>query len=81
MGAITDHGLEHLAPSDLMIAQTRKRLLGAAKAYRKSGAAPPGADDGRLFAGVRGGSFNAASGLAWDQAYSEQIRRHVAAAE
>jgi len=80
MGEITDHGLEHLAPSDLMISQTRKRLLGAAKAFQKSGASPPGADDGSVFGGVRGGSFNADEGLAWDQAYTAQIREHVAAA-
>ena len=80
MGKITDHGFEHLAPSDLMIAQTRKRLLGAAKAYQKDGTKPPGANDGSVFAGVRGGSFNAANDLAWNDAYELQIRAHVAAA-
>jgi phthalate 4,5-dioxygenase len=30
MGGITDHGFENLAPSDLMIARTRRRLLRAA---------------------------------------------------
>jgi hypothetical protein len=32
MGGITDHAFENLAPSDLMIARTRRRLLRAARA-------------------------------------------------
>ena len=34
MGAILDHSFEHLAPSDLMITRTRRRLLLAARALR-----------------------------------------------
>jgi hypothetical protein len=37
MGGITDHGFENLAPSDLMIARTRRRLLRAARAFAKDG--------------------------------------------
>ncbi len=33
MGAITDHTFEHLAPSDQMITQTRRRLIRAARAF------------------------------------------------
>ena len=43
MGPITDHDWEHLAPTDQMIARTRRRLLLAARAYRDSGELPPGA--------------------------------------
>ena len=39
MGAITDHAFEHLAPSDQMVARTRRRLLQAARALRDKGVA------------------------------------------
>ena len=42
MGPITDHGFEHLAPSDQMITRTRRRLLIAARALRDQGTCPPG---------------------------------------
>jgi hypothetical protein len=40
MGPITDHGFEHLAPSDQMITRTRRRLLIAARSLRDQGILP-----------------------------------------
>ena len=43
MGPIVDHAFEHLAPSDIMITRTRRRLLTCgARALREEGALPPG---------------------------------------
>jgi hypothetical protein len=57
MGTIMDHTLEHLAPSDLMIARTRRRLLSAARALRDNGVLPPGAGDTNVFRDARGCFF------------------------
>jgi phthalate 4,5-dioxygenase oxygenase subunit len=57
MGPIIDHTLEHLGPSDQMIARTRRRLLQAARALRDQGAVPPGVDDPQVYFGARAGSF------------------------
>ena len=42
MGPITDHAFEHLAPSDRMIARTRRRLLKAARALATTARRRPG---------------------------------------
>src|SRR5260370_7564011 len=44
MGGITDHGFENLGPSDLMVAPTPPRLLGAPRALAKAGTLPPRLD-------------------------------------
>jgi hypothetical protein len=36
MAGISDRTLEHLAPSDRMIGATRRRLIDAVRAWRKS---------------------------------------------
>jgi len=77
MGGITDHGFEHLAPSDHMIARTRRRLLQAARALRDNGTAPPGIDNPEVFYGARGGFFFTAEGADWREAYTEQLRDAV----
>jgi phthalate 4,5-dioxygenase oxygenase subunit len=74
MGAITDHGFEHLGPSDRMITRTRRRLLRAARALRANGTPPPGVRDPEVMAEVRSGDFLAASGIGWREAYAEQLR-------
>jgi phthalate 4,5-dioxygenase len=69
MGDITDHTFEHLAPSDRMITQTRRRLLLAARALRENGTAPPASTDPTVCLGARGGEFLAPQELGWEDAY------------
>src|SRR5439155_953375 len=57
MGGITDHAFENLAPSDLMIARTRRRLLRAARALAKDGTTPPCVDEPGIYTQVRRGDF------------------------
>jgi phthalate 4,5-dioxygenase oxygenase subunit len=63
MGGIVDRSAEHLAPSDRMIAVTRRRLLEAATA-----ATAPGGDGG-FYDGVRGGFFLGPAGQDLAEAY------------
>jgi phthalate 4,5-dioxygenase oxygenase subunit len=77
MGAITDHGFEHLGPGDRMITQTRRRLLRAARALRAQGTPPPGVDDPEVMREVRGGDFLTEAGIGWREAYQEQMKRAV----
>jgi hypothetical protein len=69
MGAITDHDFEHLAPSDRMITQTRRRLLSAARALRDRGEQPPASADPSVYLQARGGEFLAPQNLGWPDAY------------
>jgi phthalate 4,5-dioxygenase oxygenase subunit len=73
MGAILDHSLEHLAPSDQMITRTRCRLLLAARALRDKGVLPPGSEDGEVFRDARGGYFVSDAAREWRDAYTEQL--------
>jgi phthalate 4,5-dioxygenase len=73
MGAILDHSLEHLAPSDQMITRTRRRLLIAARTLRDSGASPPGVEDVEVFRDARGGYFVSADAGGWQNAYAGQL--------
>jgi phthalate 4,5-dioxygenase len=88
MGPITDHAFEHLAPTDLMIARTRRRLLRAARAFAETGQLPPGARDPRVYQGIRSGAFHVDPATDWQQAYADQlkiatrwVRSHEQAAE
>jgi phthalate 4,5-dioxygenase oxygenase subunit len=73
MGPILDHTLEHLAPSDLMITRTRRRLLTAARALRDKGTPPPGVDDADVFRDARGGYFLCDEGSGRQDAYTRQL--------
>ena len=73
MGPIIDHELEHLGPSDRMITRTRRRLLQAARAWRKDGAVPPGVDDPSLYLQARSGFFLSEESLDWREAYARQF--------
>lgn len=73
MGPITDHDFENLAPSDLMIARTRRRLVVAARALRDRGTAPPGVDNPAIFARVRSGECVLAA-ADWRQAYEDRLK-------
>jgi phthalate 4,5-dioxygenase oxygenase subunit len=73
MGPILDHSLEHLAPSDLMITRTRRRLLMAARALRDNGVPPPGAENTEVFRDARGGYFVGDAEKGWQDAYAAQL--------
>ena len=85
MGPITDHSWEHLAPSDRMVAMTRRRLLRAAQALAEDGSRPPGGD-GSAYARMRGGYFLAPATRPWPEVYDAELaaieaRRGSVAAE
>ncbi|MBL8551291.1 MAG: Rieske 2Fe-2S domain-containing protein [Hyphomonadaceae bacterium] len=77
MGDIVDRTFEHLTPGDAMIVRTRKRLLGAARAFSEDGVAPPGVDDPEISLGARGGAFVAPEGKDWREAYRERLAHAV----
>ncbi len=81
MGPITDHAFEHLAPSDQMVARTRRRLLQAARALRDKGTPPPGIEHPEVFYGSRGGFFFTQPRTDWRELYAEQLRVAVRPAE
>jgi phenylpropionate dioxygenase-like ring-hydroxylating dioxygenase large terminal subunit len=74
MGPVTDHGFENLGPSDIMVARTRRRLLRAARAFKKDGTVPPGVDDPQTYLAVRSGDFLADAKTSWREAYAMQMR-------
>lgn len=73
MGPITDHGWEHLGPSDRMIIQTRRRLAAAARALAANGTVPPLVDNPEAVLAARAGSYLADETLDWQQAYERQL--------
>jgi phthalate 4,5-dioxygenase oxygenase subunit len=77
MGAITDHSLEHLSPTDQMIARTRRRVLLAARAWAEKRSLPPGANEPALYLGARAGSFLHDAKVTLDDAYQEQLGQAV----
>ncbi|HTA99775.1 MAG TPA: Rieske 2Fe-2S domain-containing protein [Bradyrhizobium sp.] len=77
MGLIVDHTKEHLAPSDIMIARTRRRLLTVARDLAEDGTVPPGVDDAGIFWKARAGSFYADDKIDWQDAYQEQLKSAV----
>jgi hypothetical protein len=68
-----DHTFEHLAPSDQMIARTRRRLLAAARALRDRGVSPPGIENVEVFRDARGGYFVSDARSEWQDAYAKQM--------
>ena len=76
MGPITDHDFEHLAPSDQMIARTRRRLVHAARALRDKGTVPPGVDNPEVYLQARSGECVVAV-TDWREAYAEKLREVV----
>jgi len=77
MGPITVHELEHLGPSDRMLARTRRRLLQAARALRDAGQTPPGVDNPDVFLSARSGYFLTEPSVHWEAAYDQQVRDAV----
>lgn len=74
MGEIVDRSLEHLAPSDRMIAITRKRLLTAAQELLAEKKVPATVDNPDIYRGARGGAFIASAKLDWLDAYAEKLQ-------
>lgn len=77
MGPITDRTREQLAPSDLMIARTRRRLLKAARALAADGAQPPGVDDPFVYRQARSGDMLVDGNAGWQETYEAKIREAV----
>jgi phthalate 4,5-dioxygenase len=81
MGPIVDHTLEHLAPSDVMITRTRRRLLRAARALREQGTLPPGVEDAEVFGRARSGYLISESipgdAKAWQELYARLFAEAV----
>ncbi len=73
MGEIEDRSLEHLAPSDIMITQTRRHLLAAIKAFQKDGTLPKSALDASVYTDVRGGQYVYNSDADWLQAHADKV--------
>ena len=73
MGAITDRTLEHLAPSDRMIAVTRRRLLDAVRALRDHGTVPPLVDNPQVSTMARSATLIAPSEQPWLDAYEQTL--------
>jgi phenylpropionate dioxygenase-like ring-hydroxylating dioxygenase large terminal subunit len=78
MGPITDHGFEHLAPSDQMITRTRRRLLIAARALRDQGTLPPGIQNADVFRGARSEYFVSDDKSPWQEIYATQLAASAA---
>ena len=74
MGDIVDRSLEHLAPSDRMIAITRKRALEACQKFAKDGTVPPLVDNQDACRRARGGAFVAPVEQDWLDAYAEKLQ-------
>jgi len=74
MGEIVDRSLEHLAPSDRMIAITRKRLLEACQKLMNDGTVPPLVEDPHACQRARGGSFIAPEKQDWLDAYADKLQ-------
>jgi nitrite reductase/ring-hydroxylating ferredoxin subunit len=73
MGTVSDRTFEHLAPSDEMIARTRRRLVRAAQVFAKDGTRPPGADDPNHYFAARGGYYAQPADADWLEFYRRQL--------
>jgi hypothetical protein len=71
---VVDRSLEHLAPSDRMIAITRKRLLEACQKFANDGTVPPLVDNQHDCQRARGGAFVAPAQQDWLDAYAEKLQ-------
>jgi hypothetical protein len=81
MGPIVDHTFEHLAPSDIMITRTRRRLLRAAHALRDEGILPPAVEDADAYRRARSGYIITDSidndAKAWEALYAKLFAEAV----
>jgi phenylpropionate dioxygenase-like ring-hydroxylating dioxygenase large terminal subunit len=81
MGPIVDHTFERLAPSDIMITRTRRRLLRAAHALRDEGILPPAVEDADAYRRARSGYIITDSidndAKAWEALYAKLFAEAV----
>jgi phenylpropionate dioxygenase-like ring-hydroxylating dioxygenase large terminal subunit len=77
MGPITDRSREHLSPSDLMIARTRRRILRAARDLADNGVPPPGVSDPFVYRAARSGEMVVTSGDHWEDVYQTKLKEAV----
>jgi nitrite reductase/ring-hydroxylating ferredoxin subunit len=75
MGAIPDHSLEHLAPTDQMIAFVRRRLVMALRDFTDAATAAPCAMSPATYFGARSGAFTADPTLAFSTAYQLELEK------
>lgn len=73
MGPIIDRGLEQLAPTDLMIVRTRRRILKALRAHEANGTPPPGVDEADQYFTPRSGYYLTPKSVDWETAYEQRI--------
>ena len=73
MDGVADMSHEHLAPSDPMIALTRRRLLQAAARFAEDGTRPPAADRPEEYHFARSGFFEAPESRDWLEVYYERL--------
>ena len=73
MEPVVDRTFERLAPSDIMITQVRRRLIRAARAFKKNGTLPKNGKNHKLYAGPRGGHFQADQKVKWEKAYKDAL--------
>lgn len=77
MGEITDRSREHLSPSDIMIARTRRRLLRAARALATDGTPPPGVNDPFVYQLARSGEMLVDKVDSWQEVYEARLKDAV----
>jgi len=77
MGEITDRSREHLSPSDIMIARTRRRLLRAARALASEGTQPPGVNDPFVYQLARSGEMLVDDVQSWQDVYENRLKEAV----
>lgn len=77
MGEITDRSREHLSPSDIMIARTRRRLLRAARALASEGTPPPGVSDPFVYQLARSGEMLVEEADSWQAVYESRLKDAV----
>jgi phthalate 4,5-dioxygenase len=81
MGPITDRAREHLAPSDVMIARTRRRILRAARDLANNGTLPPGVSDPFVYRLARSGEMVVAFNESWEETYKSKLGEAVRISE
>ena len=74
MDPIVDRTFEHLAPSDMAVARTRRMLLRAVQDFQQSGTLPKLASEPKLARGVRGGAFFAPKSEDWLKSYDNELK-------
>jgi phthalate 4,5-dioxygenase oxygenase subunit len=78
MGKVIDHDFEHLGYSDLMVIQTRRRLIEAAQAWQRDRTVPPGVDNPQAYLAFYAGDLLMKEERDWQEIYRDFPRVSVA---